>query len=265
GQTTFLTDAVGNSSGFLLDRRGQQVAETDANGKSEIVDYDDAGRVAKITDRLGRVREFTYLSNNLLQQEDWRNSAGGSIVWTRSFTYNENDQLLTATDNNGTYTLTYDNLNRVATQQDPWGITLTFSYDAADRVTQITDTKGGTRTYEYDNADRNTVRKFTDGTTNVRLDLVYNDRNEGTEIDRYTDLRGTTLRGKTLYVYDDAGRVTSITHKNGSNTMIDSYSYTFDAADRVTQETSTLGPTRNYTYDADSELTGDGTSTFSFD
>ncbi len=64
---------------------------------------------------------------------------------------------------------------------------------------------------------------------------------------------------------NDAGRVTTITHKNASNTTIDSYSYALDAANRVTQETSTLGPTRNYTYDATGQLTGDGTSTFTFD
>jgi hypothetical protein len=33
----------------------------------------------------------------------------------------------------------------------------------------------------------------------------------------------------------------------------------------VTQETSTLGPTRNYSYDDASQLTGDGTSTWTFD
>jgi YD repeat-containing protein len=104
-----------------------------------------------------------------------------------------------------------------------------------------------------------------DGTHNVRLDFVYNNRNDVTEVDRYSDLAGTTLVGKTLYTIDDAGRVTAITHKNGSNTTIDSYSHTFDADNRVTQETSTLGPTRNYTYDATGQLTGDGTSTFTFD
>src|SRR5262249_62262811 len=117
----------------------------------------------------------------------------------------------------------------------------------------------------YDNADRNIWRKWTNGTTNVRLDIVYNNRNDVTEVDRYSDLAGTTLVGKTLYTLDDAGRVTAITHKNASNTTIDSYSYTLDASDRVTQETSTLGPTRNYSYDDADQLTGDGTSTWTFD
>src|SRR5206468_1005323 len=92
-----------------------------------------------------------------------------------------------------------------------------------------------------------------------------NDRDQVTEVDRYSDAAATTLVGKTLYGIDDGGRVTDISHKNASNTVLDSFSYTFDAADRVTQETSTLGPTRNYSYDVTSQLLSDGTTSYSFD
>jgi RHS repeat-associated protein len=71
------------------------------------------------------------------------------------------------------------------------------------------------------------------------------------------------LHSETVYAY--AGRVTSITHKNAGGTTIDSYSYQYDSAGRVTQVTSTLAPTENYTYDDNSQLLGDGTNTFSFD
>src|SRR5207245_1443025 len=47
-------------------------------------------------------------------------------------------------------------------------------------------------------------------------------------------------------------------------TTIDSFTYVYTAG-RVTQETSTLGPTRNYTYDDTDQLTGDGTNTYSYD
>src|SRR5262249_4720335 len=216
-QKVSLTDPVANSSGFVTDARGQVTSETDPNGRAITTLYDDAGRVTRITDRLGRKREFTYYDNNLVHTEVWKD-ASNNIDNTIMLTYNENNQVLTATDNNGTYTSTYDDLGRVATRQDPWGITLTNTWDAADRLTQVTDTKGGTLTLDYDNANRNTVRKFSDGTTNLRLDIVYNNRNDVTEVDRYSDLAGTTLVGKTLYTLDDAGRVTAITHKNASNT-----------------------------------------------
>jgi RHS repeat-associated protein len=248
-----------------VDARGQMLKETDPHGKSFTYAYDDAGRLTKIVDRLGRVREFTYFDDNLLQQETWKDTEAGSVVWTRSFIYDANDQLLTATDDNGTYTLTYDELNRLATIQDPWSITLTNTWDAGDRLTQVTDTKGGTREYTYDDANRNTVRKFSATGQAARLDITYNDRNDVTELKRYSDVTGTTLVGSTVFAYDDARRVTGITHKNGAGTTIDSFSYQFDNDDKVTQETSTLGPTRNYTYDDSDQLTGDGASTWSYD
>ena len=51
--------------------------------------------------------------------------------------------------------------------------------------------------------------------------------------------------------------MTAITHKNGAGATIDSFNYQFDNADRATQETSTLGPTRNYGYDGSSQLTSE--------
>lgn len=69
-----------------------------------------------------------------------------------------------------------------------------------------------------------------------------------------SDTTETTLIGKTLYGYDDSDRLTSIYHKNASNTTLDSFTYTLDDDGFVTQETSTLGPTRNNTYDGNSQL-----------
>ena len=82
-------------------------------------------------------------------------------------------------------------------------------------------------------------------------------RNEVTEIRRYSDLAGTTLVGSSVLTIDDAHRLTAITHKKAAGATIDSFSYQFDNADRATQESSTLGPTRNYGYDDASQLTSE--------
>ena len=264
-QAQGLTDPVSNRTVYVTNELGAVTKEIDPLGKTTVYVYDDAARLTSITDRLGRVREFSYLNNNLLQTENWRNTAGGPIVWTRSFTFNENDQVLTATDNNGTYTWTYDELNRVATQVDPWNITLTYTRDAADRLTGLTDSKGGSYTFTFDNADRITSRQFTGNGAQARLDYIYNDRNEVTELKRYSDTAGTQFIGNTVYTYDDAGRLTNIANNDSLGAAIDVFGYTFDAADRLTQETATLGPTRNYTYDAVDQVTSDGTNNYSFD
>jgi YD repeat-containing protein len=52
-------------------------------------------------------------------------------VNTLNYTYDGNNNLLTAGDMNGTYTFTYDSLDRVKSQKDMHGVTLTFTYDNA--------------------------------------------------------------------------------------------------------------------------------------
>src|SRR5262249_1540453 len=152
----------------------------------------------------------TYLNNNLVSTEVWKN-ASGTTVNTITYTYNENNQVMTVGDNSGTYTYTYDSLGRVATRQDPLGITLTYTYDAADRLPEIADSKGGIKKYTYDTADRVATITYQDSTSALREDFTYNNRNDLTDVKRYTDLAGTTLESETVYAYDDAGKLTSIT------------------------------------------------------
>ena len=207
---------------------------------------------------------YTYYDNGLENTEVWK-SAGGTPVNTITYSYNENNQLLTANDANGTCTFTYDEHGRMRTQKDIWGLTLTFSYDAADRLTQVDDSLSGTRTYTYDTADRVTTITFSDGSAQLRGDFTYSNRNEVTDIKRYTDTAGTTLESESVLAYNDGGSVTTITHKNGGGTTLDSFVYQYDSTGKVTQETSNGDPTRNYTYDATDQLTGDGTNTYSYD
>jgi YD repeat-containing protein len=58
-----------------------------------------------------------------------------SLAWT----YDKNDNTLTASNVNGTYTFTPDAANFVTSQTDPFAKTLTFTPDADYNVTQIAD------------------------------------------------------------------------------------------------------------------------------
>src|SRR5262249_14441206 len=155
------------------------------------------------------------------------------------------------------------------TEKGPFGTTLTFTFDAADRRTKLEDSNGGVLTSVYDNADRLTSRQHGgSGQTANRLDFAYTDRNELGTITRYHDPAGTTVKGTSVYAYDDAGRVTAITHKNAANATLSYYNYNYDSADRVTTHTWNSGGTPGtqvYYYDKTDQLTGDGTNTWSYD
>ena len=187
-----------------------------------------------------------------------------------TFTYDNNGNQLTAADYAGTYTNSYDALNRLTAQTDPLGLALTYQYDAASNVTLRTDSKGGVLTYVYDNANRLTSEQFGGaGMTQARVDLGYDNANNQSTLTRYTDVAGTTLVGTTVYSYDAAQRLTSIVDKTGAAATLSYYQYTLNSAGLVTQESwqsentvgGTISGTNTYSYDATDQLTAaDGTA-----
>ena len=82
---------------------------------------------------------------------------------------------------------------------------------------------------------------------------------------RRREISLSPLETQAVHDYDDAGKTTSIAHKNGAGTNVDTINYVYDLAGRITQETSTLGTTKNNTYDLTDQVTGDGSSSFTWD
>src|SRR5207248_1364880 len=104
--------------------------------------------------------------------------------------YDGNGNLLTASNNNGTYTNTYDNAGNLHTQTDPFGLSLTYGYDGDNNVTSVQDSVGGTLTNVYDSADRLVSKQFSNGTTQARLDLGYTPDGQVASLTRYKDVAG---------------------------------------------------------------------------
>ncbi|MFO0968827.1 MAG: hypothetical protein U0793_25005 [Gemmataceae bacterium] len=93
-------------------------------------------------------------------------------------------------------------------------------------------------------------------------------RDSVTEINRYSDLTGTTLVARSDYTYAPNGFLAAIDHLNASSATIDYFHYSQDAANRVTSEESKVSgvsSTRNFTYDNINQLLSDGSSTYAFD
>jgi RHS repeat-associated protein len=215
-------------------------------------------------DRNNREIDYAYFNNGLLQTETWKDSSG-TVVNAINHTYNEDNQPLSVSDNAGEIDWTYDEVGRLATQKDVYGLILTYSWDTADRMTGVSDSLGGTETNVFDDAGRVSSIQFTSGTTQLREDWQYNADSEVTLEKRFSDTAGTNLIGQTSMGYDDGGRVTDINHKTAAGVTIDDFGYQYDQADRVTQETSTLGPTRNYGYDKAGEVISDGSNNWTYD
>ncbi len=264
GNVTSVTDAANNTTTFAYDGLGRKTAQTDALGHTATFAYDAAGLLASATDPLGQRRAFQYDAANRLTAELWY-SAGGSAVNTLSYSYDANGNKLTAADADGTYTLTYDALNRVSTVRDLWGLTQTFTYDAADNRTGVQDSLGGLQASTYDAANRLTWREQSASGATIHLEFTYTARGEPETVRRYS---GTVspfpLIALTSYNYDGTGRVTNLQHTDGSGGNVANYTYTYDDGGRLTLEVRD-GSTTSYTYDDSSQLTGDGAGTYSYD
>ncbi len=117
----------------------------------------------------------------------------------------------------------------------------------------------------YDALNRLTSQQFSGiGTTQLRLDLTYTVDGQQSTLTRYSNVAGTAEIGSTTYTYDAVGRITDIQQRNGSGTVLETFAYSFDNANRVTTETVN-GSTTTYAYDANNELTGDGLNTYTYD
>jgi RHS repeat-associated protein len=263
GNVTGVVDPVGNLTQFGYDSDNRKVSRTDALGHTGTFAYDHDGQLVSSTDRDGRRRDRRYDSDGRLTGETWY-AAGGSVSDTLSYTYDSDGNLLTASDNAGSYSYGYDSDNRMTSEQEPYGLSMTFQYDAAGNRTLVQDSLGGVTTSIYDLDNRLTSRQFGgSGQTPLRLDLTWNASSLIATQTRYSDLAGTHQISQTVYGYDLAGHVSSEQLQNSSGIWFASYAYTYPQG-LVTSETYN-GHTVNYSYDATDQLTSDGSQSYTYD
>lgn len=266
GRLVSLTDPVNNVTSWGYDAANRKTSETDPFSKVKNYTYDDANRLSKITDRLGRERVFGYDAADRLTSETW-NAKGGSFLQQHLFTYDANDNLLTATDPDGNYTITYDDLNRADTVVAPFGINFDFGYDAVGNRTSVIDNKGGITASKFDNLNRLVERSVEiNGTNSIKAEWGFDSKGDQTTSTKSAWVSGAwSTVGQSTFTFDDLGRETGIIHQNSDKTVtFGDYQYLFDAADRVTQMTID-GVTTKYDYDNTNQLAKDGSTSFTYD
>ena len=172
---------------------------------------------------------------------------------TRSFTYDNLSRLLSATNpESGTTSYTYDNNSNVQSRIRPAPnqgnpsnhITTTYSYDVLNRLTQVT----------YSDSVTPTVTTNYDTTSELGITLT---NTIGRVSAEYTkDAQGHVLSGE-VFSYDSMGRVkdnSQCTPQNCPNGVAFPVSYSYDLLGDVLTSTNGTGVTFSYTYDAAARL-----------
>ncbi|MFJ3539051.1 FG-GAP-like repeat-containing protein [Streptomyces sp. NPDC090109] len=236
-----LTRRTYNASGQLLsilDRSGQGLTLTYAGG-----------RLASVSDALGRTVEFTLDTAGLLTSVKLPDSTTVTYEYTNGlltsakdpsgaathYTYNADKRVETVTGRGGgKVTNTYDTSGRVVSQQDGSGKTTTFRWEN-QRESHTTDRNGGIWTDVYSgNVLMETINPF-----GKRVSYSYD---RYLRPDSITDASGNT----TKMTYDAAGRMTTRTSPSSASLT---ESWTYDAAGNIASHTDGRGKTSTYTYD----------------
>ena len=237
--------------------------------------YDSAGNLATSTDARGAVSTYTYDALNRLASVAY--SSGGSTDQTIAFSYdagaNGKGHLTGASDANHALAWTYSATGSVTSKsQTVGGITKAIGYTYTQgNLTSLTTPSGQTVTYGY-NSNHQVTSVAVNGTT-VLSSVTYEPLGpvngwawgNGTTTTRAYDTDGKITQivsaGTKAYTYDNAFRITGLTD---SSTGASSWTYGYDALDRLTSGAST-SVTRGWTYDANGNRlteTGSAPSTY---
>ncbi|MBI3595608.1 MAG: Ig-like domain-containing protein [Nitrospirae bacterium] len=284
GQPISITDPLGHTTSFEYDDAGNLTATTNPLGNRTLRFYDVVSRLVALLDPRGQVTSFGYDSLNRVTQ------ITDALSGLTAFSYDPNGNLLTVTDAKGhTTTYTYDVQDRVATRTDPLGHVETYTYDGNGNLTQFGDRKGQVSQFTYDELNHRTqsrdrlaqevtpqgtvtymydaIGRRTSMTVNGLTPVTYQYDNSS----RLTQVaQGPQVVG---LGYDVSGRRTTLTYPNGTTT-----NYFYDNASRLQanlpQEVQAAYNAANQqvqfntdtqTYDANGNLTFDGTTTYTWD
>ncbi|MEK6282271.1 MAG: hypothetical protein AABN95_18090 [Acidobacteriota bacterium] len=152
-------------------------------------------------------------------------------------------RLTTATNPNGTVTMTYDNRRRVSSVTDVFGQVVSYGYDANSNRTQLSLNAATSATYQYD-----VINRLTQLTDAASLNITF-------AYDVTDKLTSRTLPNGvvTTSQYDGLNRLTRLMHVKTGNTLAD-FQYQFSAASSITPMIDGAG-THNYSYDTRDRLT----------
>jgi RHS repeat-associated protein len=274
GNLTSMTDANGGTTTYSYDSMDRLIAHTDPLGATAHYDYDTSGNLTQFTDRKGNVTVYQY---DLLDRKIFAGFGqnGSQYDSTVTYMYDQADRLTQIVDSvYGTITRTYDGMDDLIEEQTPLG-EMSYNYDAAHRLLSTTVDGQAPITYSYDGVDH--LTGMTQG--GVSASFSYDASGRRTQ--------AVLPNGVAVaYGYDVGPRINQLTW-SGTEGQIGNLGYVYDADGRVIQKTGSFaqvvlpqtisGNTFNaanqmvafngtpITYDANGNLTNDGTNTYAWD
>lgn len=246
GNRISMVDPNGNITNYSYDKLNRLIMKTEPLNNTTQYQYDEVGNLKQTTDPNGNTVQYNYDALNRLTTKTYPDNT------TVTFEYDANGNRIKMIDSLGTTSYQYDKLNRMTSCTDSFNKTVGYGYDANGNRTSITYPDNKVVNYTYDKLNRlATVTDWLTNTTSYTYDATGNLINT-------SNPNNTTV----TYTYDAAGRLTGLINKKSDSTVISSYSYTLDEIGNHTQsvQEEPLVPVIpdqnvNYTYDTENRLT----------
>ncbi|MGH9207134.1 MAG: RHS repeat-associated core domain-containing protein, partial [Acidimicrobiales bacterium] len=280
-----VTDALSHVTHYSYDSMDRRASRTDPLGASESYSWDGNGNLIQYTDRRGQVTKYQYdgLNRRTFAGFGWN---GSSYASTITYTLDGGNRLTQAVDSiTGTIARLYDGLDNLTDEQTPQG-EVTYGYDAASRRSSMQVVGQGAVGYGWDNANRLTT--LSQGSASVGFGYDNASRRITLALPN-----GVTVS----YAYDNASRITQLSYGTGGAGSTDVGTLTYsgacpecrrrDADGRVISKAGTLAAMtlpanvsgnsfnaanaltgfngQTLSYDANGNLTNDGTNNYSWD
>jgi RHS repeat-associated protein len=235
GNVSRLTDPNGNITRYRYDAMNRLIEKIDAGNNRFKYAFDSKGQIIAATDAKGQTIRYTYNPLGRLVNKQYPD---GSLV---HLSYNPAKKVTAVQGPDTSLIYSYDTMNRVVSKQDVMlKRKLLYSYDAVGQVIKITASDDLSIQYAYDGRGRMTS--------------ISNHRGERTEYLYDTAGRRNMIkhinRTSSRFTYDEMGRISKILHQTGAGKLIASVAYTYDMNDNRIAAIIDGRQTCKFTYDA---------------
>jgi RHS repeat-associated protein len=230
GRLSTISSPWGGLRHFEFSPDGSLLSKTDARGQVVRFSYDTSGRLIGKETPSG-ISAYTYDTNGNLTQARNQNL-------TIDYAYDRDGRLVKVeyADWGKTIRYEYDEAGRLATLSGPEGSRISYVYDDLGRVTHINAASSCVFELTYDEAGRLSQRRSANGVTTRygydnrgRIESIIHIDSTGRTLAKrlYTyDLEGNRSEvidekvGRTSYLYDEQGRMTSEDNSGGWNKYV---------------------------------------------
>lgn len=238
----------GNIVTKFFDKSGRVKYILDGDITSNIIttyDYYSNGSTKSVSYKGGIKEEYTYFKNNLLKTLENKNP-DGTLIESYMYEYDEGNNQTKKIDKKGSTIYTYDELNRIDSVTDTFGIKIGYSYDKAGNREKQSLIKDGniisTTIYNYN--EQNRLTSNTTSSEGIEETTPYTYDNNGNLL----------YKGKEIVEPDNASStetfLASISGENENELSKDITFYEYDDLNRLIKA-EVGGQTSLYKYNAE--------------